>query len=113
MTWPGSLLELVVLLEFGGAAVAEGSVQPGAVVPGDVFDDGASGTSPGGPWLLVEALALERGEERLGQDARHVSRAGPTRANQSDVEHPPVDLAVWGSSPSRRAPSRQVYPPVQ
>ena len=33
----------------------------------------------------------------------HLTRLDPTGANQSDAEHPPTDLAVGGSSPSRRA----------
>jgi hypothetical protein len=41
MTRSGYLSDLVTLMvfEFGGAAVAKGAVQPGAVVPADVFGD--------------------------------------------------------------------------
>ena len=62
MTWSGYLLDLVVFFEFGGAAVAQGAVQPGAVVPGDVLDDRPPGGSLGGPGLKVEELAFERGD---------------------------------------------------
>jgi hypothetical protein len=34
--------------------------------------------------------------------APHLSRMAPTGANRSDAGHPPTDLAVGGSSPSRR-----------
>src|SRR5512132_1006475 len=54
-------------LELVGGPVAKGAVQPGAVVPGDVLHGGAAGSGPGGPWLLVEALALQRSEERFGE----------------------------------------------
>src|SRR5436190_1861238 len=65
MTWSGYLLDLVVFFEFGGAAVAQGAVQPGAVVPGDVLDDRPPGGSLGGPGLKAEELALDRGEKRF------------------------------------------------
>src|SRR6266516_2058757 len=65
MTRSGYLLDLAVFFEFGGAAVAEGAVQPGAVVPGDVLDDRPPGGSLGGPGLEVEQLALDRGEKRF------------------------------------------------
>ena len=67
MTRSGYLLDLVVFFEFGGAAVAQGAVQPGAVVPGDVLHDSSAGGCLSGPGVLVDALALEGGEERLGQ----------------------------------------------
>jgi len=62
MTRSGYLLDLVVFFEFGGAAVAQGAVQPGAVVPGDVLDDRPPGSSIGGPGLKVGQLAFDRGE---------------------------------------------------
>jgi hypothetical protein len=37
-----------------------------------------------------------------------VTRLDPTGADQSDAEHQPTDLAVGGSSPSRRATKPQV-----
>src|SRR5215216_3988409 len=42
-------------------------MQAGAVVPGDVGHGGAAGGGSGGPGLLVETLALQRGEERFGE----------------------------------------------
>src|SRR4029453_5437805 len=54
-------------LELVGGPVAKGAVQPGAVVPGDVVHGGAAGSGPGGPGQLVEALALQRSEERFGE----------------------------------------------
>ena len=54
-------------LELVGGLVAKGAVQPGAVVPGDVVHGGAAGPSSGGPGLQVQALALQGGEERLGE----------------------------------------------
>src|SRR2546430_12232861 len=65
MTRSGYLLDRAVFFEFGGAAVAEGAVQPGAVVPGDVLDDRPPGGSLGGPGLKVEELAFDRGEKRF------------------------------------------------
>src|SRR5215218_2692994 len=50
-----------------GGLVAQGAVESGAVVPGDVVHGGAAGPSSGRPGLQVQALALQRGEERLGQ----------------------------------------------
>src|SRR5512132_4318972 len=69
MARSGYLLDarLVGGLELVGGPVAEGAVQPGAVVPGDVLHGRAAGGGPGGPGLLVEALALQRGEERFGE----------------------------------------------
>src|SRR5205823_11889997 len=54
-------------LELVGGHVAQGAVQPGAVVPADVVDDRGAGGRPGRPGLLVQALALQRREERFGQ----------------------------------------------
>ena len=44
---------------FGGAEVAEGAVQAGAVVPADVLDDGAAGCGPGRPGPRVDEFAFE------------------------------------------------------
>jgi hypothetical protein len=57
----------LVVSNSSGGQVAQGAVQPGAVVPGDVVHGGAAGPSSGGPGLLVETLALQGREERLGQ----------------------------------------------
>jgi len=54
-------------LVFGGAAVAQGAVQVGAVVPADVLHDRTAGPGPGGPGADICQLAFERGEERLGE----------------------------------------------
>src|SRR4249920_2079263 len=69
MTRSGYLSDLgvVVVLEFGGAVVAEGAVQPGAVVPADVLNDRPPRRCPGGPGLGLDQLAFDRGEEALGQ----------------------------------------------
>jgi hypothetical protein len=42
-------------------------VQPGAVVPADVLDDGPVCHGVGGPGLQVKQLAFDRGEEALGE----------------------------------------------
>ena len=70
MARSGYLLDGVLVggdLELVGGHVTKGAVQPGAVVPADVLHGGATGGGPGGPGLLVETLALQRREERLGQ----------------------------------------------
>src|SRR6266540_4549061 len=54
-------------LELVGGQVAKGAVQAGAVVPGDVFHGGVACGGAGGPGLVVEALAFQGGEERLGE----------------------------------------------
>ena len=52
---------------FEWGAVAEGGVQPTAVVEDlDVFGDGESRSSSGGPGLPVVHLVLQGGEERFG-----------------------------------------------
>src|SRR5262249_37800339 len=68
ITRSGYIPELcvAVILEVGGAAMAQGAVQSGAVVPGDVLHDRPAGLGPGGPGLQIGELALERGEEALG-----------------------------------------------
>src|SRR5580693_5958707 len=62
-------------------------MQPGAVVPGDVLDHGPSVPGPGRPGCGLDQLALERGEERLGQ------RVVPALAGPPDREG---DLALVG-----------------
>jgi hypothetical protein len=64
---------------FGGAAIAEGAVQAGAVVPADVLDDGPPCPGPGGPGLQVEQFALGRVEERLGQGVIPALARAPDR----------------------------------
>jgi hypothetical protein len=76
LTQSGYILDLAVFLVFSGAAVAEGAGQPGAVVPGDVLYDCASGGGPGELGLQAGQLALDRGEERRTVVAcRHTCRA--------------------------------------
>jgi hypothetical protein len=57
-------------------------VQPGAVVPGDVLHGRAAGGRSGGPGLLVETLAFQGGEERLGE--RVVPALAGAAARQAD-----------------------------
>src|SRR5512133_2345285 len=54
-------------LELVGGPVAQGTVEPGAVEPGEVVHGRVAGGGAGGPGLVVEALALQRGEERFGE----------------------------------------------
>ncbi len=54
-------------------------MQPHAVEPRDVLDDRAAGGGPGRPRLLVEALALKRGEEALGESVVPTSTGAPDR----------------------------------
>src|SRR5215211_991987 len=87
MARSGYLLDALLVgggLELVGGPVAEGAVQPGAVVPGDVLHGGAAGSGPGRPGLLVEALALQRGEERFGERVVP-ALPGPAR-RQGDLE---------------------------
>src|SRR5262249_8759077 len=67
MTRSGYFLDLVVSFVFGWAAVAEGAMQSGAVVPADVLDDRVPCGGLGRPGLQVEQLAFDGGEERFGQ----------------------------------------------
>src|SRR5215471_14969884 len=64
MTRSGYFRDLVVCFVFGWAAVAEGAMQSGAVVPADVLDDRVPCGGLGRPGLQV---ALDGGEERFGQ----------------------------------------------
>src|SRR5215469_235637 len=79
MTRSGYFLDLVVFFEFGGAAVAEGAVQPGAVVPADVVNDRPARRGPGGPGLGIDQLAFDRGEETLGQGVVPALAGAPHR----------------------------------
>src|SRR5215211_4059578 len=71
-------------LELVGAHIAEGAVEPGAVVPGDVLHGGVAGGGSGGPGLLVQALAFQGGEERLGE--RVVPALAGAAARQADSQ---------------------------
>src|SRR5918999_3351502 len=71
-------------LELVGGLVAQSAVEPGAVVPGDVLHGGAAGGGSGGPGLGVQALTLQRGEERFGQ--RVVPALPGPAAGQGDLE---------------------------
>src|SRR5215216_3020202 len=85
MARSGYLLEDLLVgrgLELVWGPVAEGAVEPGAVVPGDVLHGGAAGRRSGGPGLLVEALAFQGGEERLGE--RVVPALAGAAARQDD-----------------------------
>ena len=53
--------------------------------------------------MIIQTMQLALPGADATDDAPHVSRVDPTEANQSDTVHPPTDLAVGGSSPSRRA----------
>jgi hypothetical protein len=62
MAWSGYLSDGLLIgggFEFGGAEVAEGGMQAGAVVPADVFDDGAAGGRPGRSGPQVNQFAFE------------------------------------------------------
>src|SRR5215212_882581 len=70
MAWSGYLREGLLAgggLELVGGHVAKGTVEAGAVEPGDVFHGRPAGGGAGGPGLLVEALAFQGREERLGE----------------------------------------------
>jgi hypothetical protein len=58
--------------------------------------------------MIIQTIQLVPPRPNGKDDAAHVSRVDPTAANQSDADQPPTDLAVGGSSPSRRAPDQQV-----
>jgi hypothetical protein len=68
----------VAVSNSSGGHVAKGAVQPGAVEPGDVLHGGAAGGRSGGPRLVVETLAFQGGEERLGKRVT-VSQHWPVR----------------------------------
>jgi len=53
--------------------------------------------------MVIQTTQPEPPEPNWTDDTPHLSRLDPTGADQSDAEHQPTDLAVGGSSPSRRA----------
>jgi hypothetical protein len=53
--------------------------------------------------MVIQTIQLALSEPNRPDDTPHLTRLDPTGANQSDVERPPTDLAVGGSSPSRSA----------
>jgi hypothetical protein len=59
--------------------------------------------------MVIQTTQPEPPEPNWADDTPHATSLDPTGADQSDAEHPPTDLAVGGSSPSRRAPDQQVY----
>src|SRR5215218_7752897 len=71
-------------LELVGGHVAKGAVQAGAVEPGDVFHGRVACGGAGGPGLVVEALAFQGGEERLGE--RVVPALAGAARRQADRE---------------------------
>src|SRR5215204_5361255 len=101
MAWSGYLLDDLLVgggLELIGGHVAKGTVEAGAVEPGDVFHGRPAGGGAGGPGLLVEALAFQGREERLGERVeapidRQVDLCGlEWFGGRGDWEEP-VDLA--------------------
>src|SRR5262245_23220405 len=53
--------------------------------------------------MIIRTIRLAPSRSDATDDAPNLSWADPSGADQSDAEHPPTDLAVGGSSPSRRA----------
>jgi hypothetical protein len=116
-------------LELVGGPIAKGAVQPGAVVPGDVLHGGAAGGRPGRPGLLVEALAFQGREERLGErgggrsarcGSRDLHRLPPDPTARADLmrcdavpaEHPEPGLSGW-KDPSAQPAGRGLLMPYQ
>src|SRR5262245_25082479 len=58
--------------------------------------------------MVIQTIQLALSEPNWTDDTSHVTSLDPTGADQSDAEHQPTDLAVGGSSPSRRATKPQV-----
>jgi hypothetical protein len=58
--------------------------------------------------MVIQTIQLALSEPNWTDDTLHATRLDPTGADQSDGEQPLTDLAVGGSSPSRRAPDQQV-----
>src|SRR5215207_7442946 len=88
MARSGYLLDALLVgggLELVWSHVAKGAVQPGAVVPGDVLHGGAAGSGPGRPGLLVEALAFQGREERLGERVVPALPGAAARQDDSQV----------------------------
>jgi hypothetical protein len=53
--------------------------------------------------MVIQTIQLAPPGPNGTDNTPHVTSLDPTGGNQSDAEHPPTDLAVGGSSPSRRA----------
>jgi hypothetical protein len=53
--------------------------------------------------MVIQAIQPDPPGPNGTDDPPHVTGLDPTGADQSDAEHSPTDLAVGGSSPSRRA----------
>jgi hypothetical protein len=58
--------------------------------------------------MVIQTIQLDPPEPNWADDTSHLTSLDPTGADQLDAEHPPTDLAVGGSSPSRRATKPQV-----
>jgi hypothetical protein len=73
-----------------GRSSAQGAVQPGAVVPGDVLHDCVTGHDPGGQGLSVDECALTRhGTTSRGQ-------AVPATLGYSENNHEHAEVAAPG-----------------
>jgi hypothetical protein len=46
--------------------------------------------------MVIQTIQPAPSEPNATDDASHLTRLDPTRADQSDAEHSPTDLAVWG-----------------
>jgi hypothetical protein len=57
--------------------------------------------------MIIQTTQPGPSEPNWTDDPSHLTRLDPTGADHSDAEHPPTDLAVGGSSPSRRAQTPQ------
>jgi hypothetical protein len=53
--------------------------------------------------LIIQTIRLDPSGSVWTDEAPNVSRPDPSGADQIDVEHQAMDLAVGGSIPSRRA----------
>src|SRR4029450_13661138 len=96
MARSGYLLEdlLVGGLELVGSHIAERAVQAGAVVPAEVLDGAPAGGGPGRPELLVQALALQRGEERLGERVVPALPGPPRPQGHLEIDAQPALVAA-------------------
>jgi hypothetical protein len=83
--WLGRGAAVVVGEGFGGGAVAEGGVQPAAVVEDlDVLGDGEPCPGSGGELLVVVHLVFQGGEERFGGGVVP-AHAGPSVAGPDAI----------------------------
>src|ERR1700689_962029 len=98
MCWSGCLsgFSVVVVFGVGGAAVAQGGMQPGAVVLGDVVHGRAVRCGPGGAGPGLDQLTLEDEKNNL---ATALSQHCPLR---------PADSVTW-QSPASSANAAEVY----